>query len=149
MRLAIIVCVAGCAYQPGSFADYHARFPGRGVTVGCVDAAIAATRSEHGTLLRFSFGNRCDRATTIDLVSVRLTARAGDGRVIQLAPFDPRSEIVRTPIDARSWGREWIEYRPLDETTSIVEVCADLSRIDGRATAPAQWICQAVERGAA
>lgn len=142
--LASLLAVGACSYRAGSFANYHGGFPGTPMTVGCLDVAIDQHRSERGVTLLFNFGNRCDRGVVVDLVSVRVTARDSRAQAIALVPYDPRAEIVRAPIDARMWGRETIEYRTPDgRANDLVEVCAEIGRLDGSQSSPRQ-ICSAL-----
>ena len=150
MRVAIVVsllAVGACSYRAGSFANYHGRFPGTAMTVGCLDVAIDQHRRERGVTLLFNFGNRCDHSVVVDLVSVRVSARDSRSENIALVPYDPRTEIMRAPIDARMWGRETIEYRTPDGVVAdLVEVCAEVGRLDGSQSSSRQ-ICGAVQGG--
>jgi hypothetical protein len=131
------LAIVGCAYKPGSFAQYGDRFAGERVTVGCLDVAVGR-RLDHGAwpVLEYKFGNRCDRPTTVDLAFTNVLGRSTEGAEIALAPYDPKAEISVQRIDARMAGGEVIAY-PTD--VRLGQVCVDVASI-ARAK-PARWVC--------
>jgi hypothetical protein len=144
MRLLVIAAVVGCAlvvvgcaYKPGSFAQFGDRFAGEQVTVGCLDIAVQR-RLDHGAwpVLEYKFGNRCDRAATVDLAFTNVLGRSTEGAEIALAPYDPKAEISVQRIDARMAGGEVIAY-PTD--VRLGQVCVDVASI--ARVKPAHWVC--------
>lgn len=129
--------VVGCAYKPGSFAQYGEGFTGERVTVGCLDVAVER-RLDHGEwpVLEYKFGNRCDRAATVDLAFTSVLGRTAEGAEIALAPYDPKAEISVQRIDARMAGGEVIAY-PTD--IRLGQVCVDVASIAREK--PARWVC--------
>lgn len=151
MRSAVALLAAtGCAYQPGSFATYHDALSGSRARVGCIDLAVAAEPTDRGAVLKFVFGNRCDRSVVVDLASVHVRANGRHGETLKLVAFDPRVEITPLPIDARMWGREQIEFRAMPGSTSasIVDVCADVGRIDPGSSGDEHQLCLPMPGGA-
>jgi len=154
LRMAILsTALVGCAYRPGSFTygqGLEADFPGQRATVGCVDVAVAR-RADHDSsaVLQYRFGNRCDRAVQIDLRLVAVVGRLGDGREVELWPYDPDHEIQPALLDGLFVGREALAYPTPGPAT---QVCADVSRIaadaaSASASAP-QWLCLAAASAA-
>lgn len=138
MRALLVVTLVGCAYKPGSFTHTRHAFVGQRTTVGCLDLAIERRPDlpTGGTVLAYEFGNRCDRATTIDLAQARVEGRTFGGETLTLAPYDPAAEIRPLLLDARSAGGEAIAY-PARE--SLAEVCIDAASI-ARTGVP-RWLC--------
>lgn len=142
MRSAVLVAavlagIAACAYKPGSYASPTREFHGQRVTVGCLDLAIER-RPDHGSsvVLGYTFGNRCDHPTVVDLAWVNVIGRTSDGVEIALTPYDPKRELRVLQIDGRLVGQEAIAY-PAPE--SVGQVCVDVASIAQQA--PAQWLC--------
>lgn len=144
-------CVAlgllGCSrYSAGSFHGGGRDFTGQYVTVGCLDVAIA---SDHdpvapGPVVDYQFGNRCDRAVPVDLGAIRATGRTPSGEEVALVPYDPYREIRGLRLEARTAGRERLEYRKArDFGTDVVQICLAL---DGLTEAPGGRVC--VDTGA-
>lgn len=138
MRLSILTLVPlgwGCAvYSPRSFHDLGTPFPGHRVSTACLDVGIARTQDAvaHGTIVEFSFGNRCAHAVTVDLASVRV--RAGG---ILLHAHDPRREIEPLGLDAFWQGHELIEYNGADSG----DVCVEIGGIEAGARNAERWVC--------
>ena len=105
MRGAVMLAIAGCAYQPGSFDTWGHDFSGRRSTVGCVDLAIARRDHVAGPVLAYDFGNRCDAPVTIDLRAIAVVAKTARGDA-PMVPYDPGNEIRALPLDGRSAGFE-------------------------------------------
>lgn len=172
MRVALVCVLAGCGYQPGSFAHASHDFVGQRVTVGCLDIAVER-RADHalGPVLGYQFANRCDRAAPIDLGAVAVIGRDAQGADVALRPYDPQGEIRRAALDGRSAGAEAVIYRipgraperipgpisraiperspgPISERAPVAgpirEVCADAAALV--AAAEPHWLCFAAPR---
>jgi hypothetical protein len=139
-RLVTTTLIAGCAYRPGSFTDFSGPFPHTRTTVGCVDIGVGFGRTDHGAVVAYELGNRCDRSVVLDLATVRVVGRDADGRERPLSPFDPRDEIHPVPLPARWWGGEQIAYNDT-ETTPLVTVCVDVGGIDASQPRAERWVC--------
>lgn len=140
MRAAVLsVALIGCAYRPGSFSHTRQGFPGQRTTVGCLDLSVERRPDliGGGTVIAYEFGNRCDRAATVDLATVAVVGRTYDGVERQLSPYDPNGEIHSLMIDGRAAGREAIAYP--DEAAHFAEVCVDAASLAHQA--PSQWLC--------
>ncbi len=141
MRAGIVVVCAvasGCAYKAGSFSHSSTYFAGQRASVGCLDVAIERRPdlAEGGAVLGYSFGNRCDRAATIDLRAVRVEGRTFDGQSAVLLPFDPGGEIRPLLLDGRRAGTEALAYQA---DAPLAEVCVDVASL--ARTAGRQWMC--------
>jgi hypothetical protein len=140
----------GCAYQPGSFDYARDTFPGRRVTVGCLDIAVDRRADmPAGPVLAYQFANRCDRIMSIDLGALAVVGRGFDGFDLPLAPYDPRHEIHPVALDARNVGTEALAY---DSARPITSICVDVTSFVTAAGSPAterQWQCFAAEGAAA
>src|SRR5258706_2436290 len=137
--IAAALC-AGCAYHPGSFDALTGVFPHTRDTVGCVDIGVGCGRTDHGAVVAYAFGNRCDRSVVLDLATVRVVGRDADGHERPLAVFDPREEIRPLPLAARWFGEEQIAYNDA-ETAPIVTVCVDIGGIDASQARAERWVC--------
>lgn len=156
MRLALCLIgslgVAGCAYHGGSFADGAHTFPGRRATVGCLDLSIdrrAGVERGGATVLEYQFGNRCDRAITIDLARAAVVARTAEGATHVLAPYDPNGEMRALPLDGRRAGGEAIAYPIAQLGAELCVDAASLHREPGAAVRGPHWICFAGDAAAA
>jgi hypothetical protein len=140
MRAVILVMATGvsagsaaCAtYRAGSFESAGEPFLGERATAGCLDLAVDVKRDAvaTGPVVQYAFGNRCDRAATVDLASVRVTGRTASGEEVQMVAYDPYGQIRALPIDARSYGRERIEYRTAREFGGdVIAVCVGIGSI--------------------
>lgn len=140
MRAVILVMATGvsagsaaCAtYHAGSFESAGEPFLGERSTAGCLDLAVDVKRDTvaTGPVVQYSFGNRCDRAATVDLANVRVTGRTASGEEVQMVAYDPYGEIRALPLDARSYGRERIEYRTArDFGGDVIAVCVGIRSI--------------------
>ena len=137
--LGVALVVVGCAYQPGSFNQPYTKkaFTGQRVTVGCLDVAVEREWDRGSwAVLDFSFGNRCDKAATVDLAWAQVVGRTTEGNEIALAPYDPKSELRVLRLDGRVSGREVLAY-PAD--VSLGQVCVDVASLAHQK--PAQWVC--------
>src|SRR5277367_5900894 len=94
------VLLAGCFYNPGTFARDDQPFPGTRVRLACLDVAVTLTgdASAQTPVLAYSFGNRCSSSTIVDLASVRVIGRLGDGSRIAMHAYDPKHELRALPI---------------------------------------------------
>jgi len=143
MRMAVVFCalgatLAGCTYQPGSFAGFARGFPGQRMTVGCLDLAVQRRADLEGAaVLEYAFGNRCKSAVPIDLERVTVVGRTIDGDEITLHPYDPRMELEPRRLDGRLAGSEALAY---PATRPLVQVCADVARISDPRQ-PSRWVC--------
>jgi hypothetical protein len=140
MRAVILVMATGvsagsaaCAtYRAGSFESAGEPFLGERATAGCLDLAVDVKRDAvaTGPVVQYQFGNRCDRAATVDLASVRVTGRTASGEEVQMVAYDPYGEIRALPLDARASGRERIEYRTArDFGGDVIAVCVGIGSI--------------------
>lgn len=124
---------AACAsYRAGSFEAGGEPFPGERITTACVDLAVDVARDAvaTGPVVQYQFGNRCDRAQTIDLGGAAVTGRTASGEVITMVAYDPYNEIRPLPLDARAFGRERIEYRTSrDFSGDVVAVCVAIAGV--------------------
>lgn len=142
---------AACAtYRPGSFDMSGEPMLGERTTAGCLDLAVDVARDAvaTGPVVQYSFGNRCDRAATIDLGNVRVTGRTASGEEVAMVAYDPYNDIEPLPLDARASGRERIEYRTSrDFSGDVIAVCVAIGAIGGEASAsaaPLQMACKDV-----
>jgi hypothetical protein len=131
------LALGGCAYQPDSFSYVRQPFNGVFVSVDCLDLAIAKRKnSTEGNVLEYQFGNRCDEPAVVDLAFARVYGTTTDGSSMDLYAFDPFHELKALRLDARSVGREAIDY-PSQGT--IDHVCIDAASIAH--TYPPRWVC--------
>lgn len=132
------LALGGCAYQADSFSYAHEPFGGVYTTVDCLDVALDhhARRAKSKNVITYAFGNRCDDPVVVDLASVRVFGRAGDGTEMQLFAFDPDHEIRVMRIDGRAVGREAIEYPSKQKLASM---CVDVGSL-AHSSAP-RWVC--------
>jgi hypothetical protein len=130
--------VACQGYRAGSFRGDTGEFVGAHRTVGCVDVSVASLRDPEarGPAARFSFGNRCDAATALDLSAVRVVARYADGERATVRPYDPGRVIRQGLLEARTTGTESIEYQSPRRGVRVVELCMDLAGIDANEPSP-------------
>jgi len=129
--------LAGCGYQPGSFAEGRVTFPGQRATVGCVDVAVERRADlPIGPVLGYHFANRCDRPAVIDIGAIAVVARTAIGADVPLRPYDPRGELRPVALDGRNTGAEALAYAA---GGAMLQVCADVAALVPRA--PAQWLC--------
>lgn len=138
MRIALVACaLAGCAYQPGSFAAPRNEFSGQRATIGCLDLSVERRADVPiGPVLGYQFANRCDHPTTVDLAAIAVIGRDAAGGEVALRAYDPRGELRPVALDARNVGAEQLAYPASRE---MAQVCADISTF-----APAQpprWLC--------
>lgn len=139
----VLAALAGCAYQPGSFASSQRAFPGQRATVGCLDVAVERrTDLAIGPVLGYQFANRCDHPVTIDLAAVVVVGRNAQGADVGLRPYDPRAELHPVALDGRSVGAELLAY-PADR--AIPQVCVDIATLAHQGTP--QWRCLATTAG--
>jgi hypothetical protein len=135
---ALALGLTGCAtYSPGSFASRGQAFTGQAVTLGCLDLAIAGTRDAiaPGPVVDYQFGNRCDRAIGVDFRAIRATGRTARGEQVALVAYDPYGEITGKRLEARTAGRERLEYRAArDLSADLIEVCVEVGAITAGAT---------------
>ncbi|KAB2881763.1 MAG: hypothetical protein F9K40_23845 [Kofleriaceae bacterium] len=147
--LATGVSAACATYRAGSFEMSGEPMLGERTTAGCLDLAVDVARDAvaTGPVVQYQFGNRCDRAATIDLGGVRVTGRTATGEEVAMVPYDPYNEIRALALDARASGRERIEYRTSRELSGdVVAVCVAIGAIGGDAVpaAPLHTTCKDV-----
>ncbi|MFT5357166.1 MAG: hypothetical protein ACI9KE_004398, partial [Polyangiales bacterium] len=77
----------------------------------CIDLHVASVpfRARSWVVVRYGFGNPCQRGAVIDLSAAQVRATHGDENVRLLA-FDPRAELGPGELDGRSSGEERIAY---------------------------------------
>ena len=125
--IASFVMVLGCAYHEGSFAYPEHAFAGQRTTIGCLDLSVDRRHDAEGVaVLVYDFGNRCDRAVTVDLAYATVTARTDAGDQIELKPFDPHGEIRPLKLEGHAAGGETIAYQT---DAHLAQVCVDLATI--------------------
>jgi hypothetical protein len=146
MRLLAAIVVSfltACAYQPGTFGQGGLAFPGARATQGCLDIAVdrlADLPDSADPVLRWTFGNRCDHETVVDLMAPRVRARLRDGRELALELIDGLRQIEPRRIDGRRIGTEAIAYRgALPADAELAAVCVDEAAIAH--VAPEHWTC--------
>jgi hypothetical protein len=134
--LAIVVTASACLirqYQPGEFVDP--------VALGCLDVAAHAVRrtEQSGPIVVWELGNRCDHAVEVDLGAATVVAGDPLGHTVATAPYDPEHEIRVLRLDARHYGREWIEYRPSSAMARVAWLDVDVGAVspEGRTT---RWV---------
>ena len=133
----IAVALAGCAYQPGSFAYPQNTFAGQRTTIGCLDVSIERQADlSIGPVLGYQFANRCDHLTMIDLDAVAVVGRNAQGTDVTLRPYDPRAEIRPVALDGRNVGAEALAY-PADR--EMLQVCVDVATLVHQG--PPRWLC--------
>ncbi|HYU16850.1 MAG TPA: hypothetical protein VEL05_12280 [Candidatus Acidoferrum sp.] len=142
----IAVGLCACAYQPGSFRTGRParEFAVQRATVGCLDVAVAGRwdpAHAGGQVVEIDFGNRCDRAVVVDFTALRAKGRDDEGGEGPLALFDPRKEIRPLSLEARTAGREVLEWRPAN-ARRLRAACLDVSGLAGRPSTP-RWLCVA------
>ena len=143
MRVAVLLAIAGCTYQPGSFVHAKYWFPGQRTTVGCLDVAIERRADREGeAVLGYQFANRCDHAAIVDLAHVHVVGRTLDGAEHSLYAYDPLGQLRPLPLDGRLAGAEAIAYAN-DDRAPLGEVCVDAATIS-HADAT-RWLCFATE----
>ena len=133
-------------YNGGTFVDRDGTFPGIAVVLGCIDLAInrVVDPNKVGSVLQYSFGNRCHRAVTIDLESVSVVARDDRGVLTRLVSYDPRHEIQPLDIGAGWSGRERIEYLApfqADSDLRTAAICVDVAHIDRGNVSATREVC--------
>jgi len=141
------VALSACAYHPGSFHKPNQDFRGERATIGCLDLSIdrrvdrqvaeeELVDYEKSAVFEYSFGNRCNQPTTIDLASVAVWATTASGEQIRLYPYDPQHVIAALPIEGRLFGSEVIAYPLHEPATRVCIDAASIARVE-----PAQWKC--------
>lgn len=137
MRAITVVCLAGCAYRPGSFTRYREPFEGQRLTVGCLDLGIARRPDEEkDAVVAYQFGNRCPDPAIVDLAAVSVIGRTADGTEVALAPYDPHHDVRALQLDGQWTGKEVLAY---PSEVALAQVCVDAASIAHRPGA--QWIC--------
>lgn len=138
------IAATGCSYHAGSFADRWGPFPGPHVELPCLDLSLALLdrAPAAGSVIQYSFGNRCRNTIIVDLAAVRVTARSTMGEVVTLRPSDPRNEIRPSALDGLLSGREQILYQATNPVTPIA-ICIDASALDRSSPAQLAPICLA------
>ena len=139
-----VFAAAGCRYHAGSFADTAGPFPGPHIELPCLDLSLAlADRAPAaGSVIEYSFGNRCRKTIVVDLAAVRVTARGTTGEVVTLRPFDPRNEIRPSALDGLLSGHEQILYQATSPLTATA-ICIDVSALDRSSPAQLAPLCLA------
>jgi len=130
MRIAGLLLVAACAYQPSTFYSAEQKFDGQRTSAGCLDLAVArrADVGDHA-VVAYAFGNRCESPAVVDLAAARVL---GDDALLEA--FDPEHVIDSRQLDGHAVGGEAIAYAGKPK-----ELCIDPGSI---AHAPADaWVC--------
>jgi hypothetical protein len=142
----VLVFGTGCMYGSGSFAYYGLPFPGAHVNLGgCLDLGVSQATDEgaggDGQIVRYSIGNRCWHAVTVDLASIRALSMETDGVRRPLRAFDPHHEIQALPITARWMGAEEIQYLPVGRGLEPASICVDVGGVDASVPRSEHWVC--------
>jgi hypothetical protein len=136
----LTACLFGPSYRPGALSDApngesyaNARRPSE-----CLDLAVWTIASREvwpRVLLRFDFGNRCDRTIDVDFTALKVTATCGRVGETVLSPYDPRHAIVPGRLVPLGYGAELIAFGANECPELPHTVCVDVSRMAGaRAT---------------
>ncbi len=141
----IALAIGGCFYMPGSYHFPVGPFAGKRVQLPCLDVAVTLTDDARATgpVVRYTFGNRCTHAATVDLGAVRVVARDADSAGHVLAPFDPRQELRPLPIDPWWAGAEEIMYQTEPGATSPTVLCIDVGAVERSPASQEHWVCLA------
>ncbi len=142
MRLRSIVAlivIAGC-YS----GRYRVRDPfiGQRVTFGdCIDLAVAQTvdAGARGTVLAYTFGNRCAHLAPIDLSAIHAVGRYSDG-IHPMHAIDPQHELRPLRVELWSSATEQIAYESDDGATPTA-ICVDVGAVEPAAHVTAHWLC--------
>src|SRR5262249_44714816 len=115
-------------------------FPGKHVELGCVDLAVAQVERPDapGTVVQYTFGNRCDHRVGVDLATVSARGRTASGVELPLTAFDPRGELRPLDMIARWAGRELSAYRGAEP---VVAICVDVGGVDRTIARRERWVC--------
>jgi hypothetical protein len=136
---ALALGLTGCAtYSPGSFASRGQAFTGELTTVGCLDLAVAGTRDASR---RGRWSTISSATAAITRVHVDFWARCAPPAAppaaseVALVAYDPYGEITGKRLEARTAGRERLEYRAArDLSADLIEVCVEVGAITAGAT---------------
>lgn len=107
------------------------------VASGCLDVAAAVSDDAVAAwpVIDVQFGNRCDRPVPVDLRTIGVFGHTRTGRAVALVPYDPRGELAALPLEARTAGRERLQYRDRRDLgvvgDDVVDVCLDLAGLGG------------------
>jgi hypothetical protein len=138
------LCAAGCwVYSPGSYTA-STPFPGKRVSLHCLDLAVtlAEDRGATSPVVAYNFGNRCTDTSLVDLAAVRAVARQADGSRVPLHAFDPEHELRPLPLYAWWHGSEEVEYvASAQDAPNVAEVCVDVGQIEPAYPNAEHWIC--------
>ncbi len=145
LALACVPLVASCYYyKPNSFAQGREPFPGKRVTLACLDVAVTLADdplATQGPVVRYTFGNHCTHAATVDLGAVRVIGRAPDGSAQPLHAYDPKHELAPLPLDAWYDANEEIMYVADAGSLAPNVVCVDVGAAERVATPREHWVC--------
>jgi len=136
----IALAIAACAYKPGSSSSSQRparELVGQRASIGCLDIAVdRRTDTGSSAVLGYTFGNRCEHPTVIDLAWVNVIGRTSNGAEVTLVPYDPNGELAVVKLDGREMGAESITY-PAPE--ALGQLCVDVASLAQQK--PAQWLC--------
>ena len=130
--------VACAAYRPGTF-QRTAPAGTAVVEAGCLDVAATVTDDAVAAwpVVDLQFGNRCDRPVPVDLRAIAASGHTRTGAVVNLVPYDPMAELRPLPLEARSRGRELLQYRDRRDLgvvgADVVDLCLELGALGGAA----------------
>lgn len=146
MRAVLVLALSGCFYNPGGYHFATSPFPGKRVALPCLDVAVTLTEDDRATspVVQYSFGNRCTRATTVDLGAVRAIGRYDDGREVALHAYDPRQELRPLPIDPWWADSEEIMYVPDGDGANPPVVCVEVGAAERVPQHDEHWVCMGV-----
>ncbi len=136
--LAGALAIAACAHQATSSTQRPTHeLVGQRASVGCLDIAVdRRTDTGSSAVLGYTFGNRCEHSTVIDLAWVNVIGRTANGAEVTLVPYDPKGELSIVKLDGRQMGAEQITYSAPE---SLGQLCVDVASLAQQK--PAQWLC--------
>jgi len=134
----IALAIAACAHQATSSTQHPSReLVGQRASIGCLDIAVdRQTDTGSSAVLGYTFGNRCEQPTVIDLAWVNVIGRTSNGAEVTLLPYDPKGELAIVKLDGRAMGAEQITYSAPE---SVGQLCVDVASLAQQK--PAQWLC--------
>ena len=132
-----VVSLAGCLlpYRPGALLRPNAALPAPNYhQLGCLDVRVTPANEFAFDLsepvLRFEFGNRCDRPVAVDFRTLRARTRYSDGNEYLLNPIDPHGEIHLGHLDVSAQSWETIAFGESPSQRPPAWVCVDVSHFD-------------------
>jgi len=139
-RVAIVLavgCNAGSSYSPGVFPRSAVITP-----FECLDVGVAGARrvEQTGPIVVYYLGNRCEHSVPVDIATAEVIGGDNVGRHVRMLPYDPEHELAVNRIDARIYGEEWIEYRPIEPIDRIDWLDVDVGGVEANAPQHPRWV---------